>query len=58
MTDIATDPELVIEIDSITKTYATGALEVQALKSVAAWTKDALAEHDFLEGNEDYRASR
>ncbi|MCR5884042.1 glutathione S-transferase family protein [Rhizobacter sp. J219] len=31
---------------------------VQALKSVAAWTKDALAEHDFLEGNEDYRASR
>lgn len=35
MTDIATDPELVIEIDSITKTYATGALEVQALKSVS-----------------------
>ena len=31
---------------------------VQTLKSVAAWTKDALAEHDFLEGNEDYRASR
>lgn len=31
---------------------------VQALKSVAAWTTDALAEHDFLEGNEDYRASR
>jgi glutathione S-transferase len=31
---------------------------VQALKSVAAWTKDALAEHDFLAGNEDYRTSR
>ena len=31
---------------------------VQALKSVAAWTKDALAEHDFLPDNEDYRTSR
>ncbi|MBL0729793.1 glutathione S-transferase family protein [Piscinibacter sp. HJYY11] len=31
---------------------------VQSLKSVAAWTKDALAEHDFLAGNEDYRTSR
>lgn len=31
---------------------------VQALKSVAAWTKDALAEHDFLPANEDYRSSR
>lgn len=31
---------------------------VQALKSVAAWTKDALAEGDFLPGNEDYRTSR
>jgi glutathione S-transferase len=31
---------------------------VQALKSVAAWTQDALAEHDFLAANEDYRSSR
>ncbi len=31
---------------------------VQALKSVTAWTKDALAEHDFLAENEDYRSSR
>jgi glutathione S-transferase len=31
---------------------------VQALKSVSAWTHDALAEHDFLAGNEDYRTSR
>lgn len=31
---------------------------VQALKSVAAWTKDALAEHDFLVGAEEYRTSR
>jgi glutathione S-transferase len=37
----------------------TGYIErVQALQSVAAWTKDALAEHDFLAGNEDYRTSR
>ena len=31
---------------------------VQALPSVAAWTKDALAEHDFLAFEESYRTSR
>jgi glutathione S-transferase len=31
---------------------------VQALPSVAAWTKDALAEHDFLALEESYRSSR
>ncbi|HET7793899.1 MAG TPA: glutathione S-transferase family protein [Rhizobacter sp.] len=31
---------------------------VQALPSVAAWTKDALAEEDFLPFEEDYRKSR
>ena len=31
---------------------------VQALPSVAAWTKDALAEHDFLPFEESYRTSR
>jgi len=31
---------------------------VQALPAVAAWTKDALAEHDFLPFEEPYRKSR
>ena len=31
---------------------------VQALPSVAAWVNDALAEHDFLEFEEPYRARR
>jgi glutathione S-transferase len=31
---------------------------VQALPSVAAWTRDALAEHDFVEIDEPYRRSR
>ncbi|MBX3621480.1 MAG: glutathione S-transferase family protein [Rhizobacter sp.] len=31
---------------------------VQALPSVAAWTKDALAEHDFIPFDEPYRSSR
>ncbi len=31
---------------------------VQKLASVAAWTKDALAEGDFLAFNEEYRTSR
>jgi glutathione S-transferase len=31
---------------------------VQALPSVVAWTKDALAEHDFLPFEESYRSSR
>ncbi len=31
---------------------------VQALPGVAAWTKDALAEHDFLAFEEPYRTSR
>jgi glutathione S-transferase len=31
---------------------------VQALPSVAAWTQDALAEHDFLAFNEPYRSAR
>ncbi|MBC7957774.1 MAG: glutathione S-transferase, partial [Cytophagales bacterium] len=30
---------------------------VQALPSVAAWTRDALAEHDFVEVDEPYRAA-
>ena len=31
---------------------------VLALKGVAAWTRDALAEHDFLPFEENYRTSR
>ena len=31
---------------------------VQALPGVAAWTKDALAEHDFLSFEEPYRSGR
>ncbi|MET0334055.1 MAG: glutathione S-transferase, partial [Rhizobacter sp.] len=31
---------------------------VQALPSVSAWTKEALAEHDFLAHNEAYRSAR
>ncbi len=42
----------------VPETIAAYMARVQALPGVAAWVKDALAEHDFLDFEEPYRSQR
>ena len=45
----------VVPVPPVIQTYIE---RVQALPSVQAWTRDALAEHDFVEADEPYRKAR